>query len=264
LTPISREIAKLPPIYFSNLSRAVCPPGFSGLRFGQRACTGQPPLSSCIKDRALPATRPSSLQSFASRVQNWPPKGIFPILAGGSRSRGAQTGRLPHESRSLSTAHLLRPTAQPGSGWLTHSSRYSSNSSGPKTEMENAHVEIPTSNPLLLQVTIVSEVGLPWRSQSVGRLSLAAAHPLFTSGTRVDDGISLVSLRISQVMDKYISPGHKSWPPRISQAIFAHMSPGQHTLTSLGDIRGQSRLLACDVPAEGLGHRSQKQLSVFT
>jgi hypothetical protein len=32
------------------------------------------------------------------------------------------------------------------SGWLTHSSGYSSNSSGPKTEMENAHVEIPTSN----------------------------------------------------------------------------------------------------------------------
>ena len=74
------------------------------------------------------------------------PKGVFPILAGGSRSRGAQTGRLPHESRPLSTAHLLRPNAQPGSGWLTHSSGYSSNSSGPKMEVEDAHVEIPTSN----------------------------------------------------------------------------------------------------------------------
>jgi len=30
--------------------------------------------------------------------------------------------------------------------WLTHSSSYSSNSSGPKTEMEIAHVEIPISN----------------------------------------------------------------------------------------------------------------------
>ncbi len=29
--------------------------------------------------------------------------------------------------------------------WLTHSSGYSSNCSGPKTEMENAHVEIPIS-----------------------------------------------------------------------------------------------------------------------
>jgi hypothetical protein len=27
---------------------------------------------------------------------------------------------------------MIRPTAQPGSGWLTHSSGYSSNSSGPK------------------------------------------------------------------------------------------------------------------------------------
>jgi hypothetical protein len=63
-----------------------------------------------------------------------------PILAGSSRSRGAQTGRLQHESRSVSIAHLLRPTAQPGSGWFTHSSGYSSNSSGPKTEMEIAHV----------------------------------------------------------------------------------------------------------------------------
>jgi hypothetical protein len=36
-----------------------------------------------------------------------------------------------------------------------------------------------------------------------------------------------------------------------TQAMFAHMSPGQ------------SRSLACDVPAGRLGHRSQKQLSVF-
>jgi hypothetical protein len=34
------------------------------------------------------------------------------------------------------------------SGWLTHSSGYSSNSSGPKTEMVIAHVEIPISNSL--------------------------------------------------------------------------------------------------------------------
>ena len=33
--------------------------------------------------------------------------------------------------------------------WLTHSSGYSSNGLGPKTEMENAHVEIPISNYVL-------------------------------------------------------------------------------------------------------------------
>jgi hypothetical protein len=31
------------------------------------------------------------------------------------------------------------------------------------------------------------------------------------------------------------------------------MFPGQHTLTSPGDIRGQSRLLACDIPAGKYG-----------
>lgn len=34
--------------------------------------------------------------------------------------------------------------------WLTHSSSYSSNCSGLKTEMENTHVEIPISNYLFL------------------------------------------------------------------------------------------------------------------
>jgi hypothetical protein len=55
-------------------------------------------------------------RSLRNKVQNWPRKGVFPILGGGSRSRGTQTGRLSHESR----AHLLRPTAQPGSGWPSH------------------------------------------------------------------------------------------------------------------------------------------------
>jgi hypothetical protein len=45
------------------------------------------------------------------------PKGVFPILAGGSRSRGAQTSRLPHKSRP-STTHpvdLLLSLVQVGS-----------------------------------------------------------------------------------------------------------------------------------------------------
>jgi hypothetical protein len=61
---------------------------------------------------------------------------LFPILASGSRSRGAQTG---HPCPPW--AHLLGSLAHPGSG-------YSSNGSGPKTEMETAHVEIPISNEL--------------------------------------------------------------------------------------------------------------------
>jgi hypothetical protein len=45
--------------------------------------------------------------------------------------------------------------SQPGSGWLTRGSGYSSNSSGLKTDMENAHVEIPTSNTLNRKLNIV-------------------------------------------------------------------------------------------------------------
>ena len=62
-------------------------------------------------------------------------------LASGSRSQGAQTVVLAHRELT-SLAHLLS-LAQV---WLTHNSGYSSNSLGPKTEMENAHVEIPISN----------------------------------------------------------------------------------------------------------------------
>jgi len=61
-----------------------------------------------------------------------------------SRSRGAQTGH-PVYRRLTPLAHLLS-LAQ---AWLTHSLGYSSNSSGLKTEMEIAHVEIPISNELL-------------------------------------------------------------------------------------------------------------------
>jgi hypothetical protein len=43
-----------------HLSFPVCPPEFSSLRIRQGACTGQLPLSSCTKDRAHPAARPSS------------------------------------------------------------------------------------------------------------------------------------------------------------------------------------------------------------
>ena len=43
-----------------------------------------------------------------------------------------------------------RPPLACCSAWLTHSSGYSSHSSGLKTEMEIAHVEIPISNYLFL------------------------------------------------------------------------------------------------------------------
>jgi hypothetical protein len=46
---------------------------------------------------------------------------IFQILAGGSRSWGASNGSpyaLIQAPVHPSAAHLLRPTAQPGSGWL--------------------------------------------------------------------------------------------------------------------------------------------------
>jgi hypothetical protein len=72
---------------------------------------------------------------------------FFPILAGGSRSRGGQTGRPVHRGLT-SLAHLLTPAQV----WLTHSSGYSSNGSGPKTGMENVHVEIPISINLLHSV----------------------------------------------------------------------------------------------------------------
>jgi hypothetical protein len=46
---------------------------------------------------------------------------------------------------SLWLAPLLSQV-HPGLPRLTHSSGYSSNCSGPRTEMESAHVEIPISN----------------------------------------------------------------------------------------------------------------------
>jgi hypothetical protein len=52
---------------------------------------------------------------------------------------------LPGDIPLTSLAHLLSL----GQVWLTHSSGYSSDCSGPKTEMENTHVEIPISNKLL-------------------------------------------------------------------------------------------------------------------
>ena len=64
---------------------------------------------------------------------------LFLILASGNRSRGAQTGVAPVHRGLTSVLNLAQV-------WLTHGSGYSSNSSGPKTEMENAHVEIPISN----------------------------------------------------------------------------------------------------------------------
>jgi hypothetical protein len=52
-------------------------------------------------------------------------------------------------------SHLLGITAQPGSRWLTHGSGHSSNSSDPKTEMENVHVGIPTWNYLLYAASVI-------------------------------------------------------------------------------------------------------------
>lgn len=63
------------------------------------------------------------------------------ILASGSCSRGAQISRLIH--RKLSSLAYLLNLAQ---DLLTHSSKYSSNSSSSKTEVEIAHIEIPISN----------------------------------------------------------------------------------------------------------------------
>ena len=50
----------------------VCPPGNSGLRFGEGACTGQPPLSNLYKNRALPPLlcRPSSILSQHSLARS--------------------------------------------------------------------------------------------------------------------------------------------------------------------------------------------------
>ena len=46
------------------LSSPVCPAGNSGLRFGEGACTGQPPLSYVYKSRALPPL-PGRLSSIS-------------------------------------------------------------------------------------------------------------------------------------------------------------------------------------------------------
>jgi len=115
--------------YYVYLSTASC---------GREELNDSLSVCACIRSSVSGRLRRSFGPELAPKTFS------FPILAGSSRSRGAQMGSL-----SLSTAHLLRPTAQSGSGWLTHSSGYSSNSSGPKMEMENAHVEIPTSKCLL-------------------------------------------------------------------------------------------------------------------
>ncbi|KAF8850560.1 HET-domain-containing protein [Acephala macrosclerotiorum] len=97
--------------------------------------------------------------TFGSRIgPEIIPALLFPILAGGSRGRGAQNESPPSTVGSPPIGHLLT-LAQV---CLIHSSGYSSNGSGPKTEMENAHVEIPISNYLFpsTNISVVPASGL--------------------------------------------------------------------------------------------------------
>ncbi|PMD13264.1 hypothetical protein NA56DRAFT_712299 [Hyaloscypha hepaticicola] len=87
---------------------------------------------------------------------------LFPILAGGVVAEEPKPVAPVHR-RLTSLAHLLT-LAQV---WLTHSSGYSSNCSGPKTEIEIAHVEIPISNFLFQKLPSLSRLSLNLTNGSV-------------------------------------------------------------------------------------------------
>jgi hypothetical protein len=93
-----------------------------------------------------------------------------------NRALGAKTNPSMHAQACFGSAQAGSPTAQ----------AYSSNSSGPKTEIENAHVDIPTSNCLffIVKITII----LP-KSGGHGWLKEGTVSPSLTRHARVGGGV---------------------------------------------------------------------------